>query len=180
MIPSEYGSAAPTSAKSSAEEVRDHEPAALVDLGPLERAREQLELRELHALVDALEDLVHVGAGLDELGGEPQRLRRRVRVLEPARVRDQRDVERLRDLGRQLDAELAKRSRTISPVEDASATMQVDVAEARVVVVVVDVDDERRRCGALPGRARDGSRSRSRARAGRGPAASSGSGAAQA
>ena len=52
MIPSEYGSSAPTSAKSSARQVRDDEPAALVDLRVVERAREQLQLRELHRLVD--------------------------------------------------------------------------------------------------------------------------------
>src|SRR5262245_18768037 len=44
------------------QQVRDDEAAALVDLGPLERAGEELELRELHALVDVLEDLVHVCA----------------------------------------------------------------------------------------------------------------------
>ena len=98
MIPSEYGSSAPTSAKSRAQEVRDDEPAALVELRALERAREQLQLRELHRLVDVLEDPVDVGAGLDQLGGEPQRLRRRVRVLEAAGVGDEPDVERLGDL----------------------------------------------------------------------------------
>ena len=108
MIPSEYGSAAPTSAKSRAEQVRDHDPPAFVDLRPLERAREQLQLRELNRLVDALEDAVDVGAGLDELGREPERLRRRVRVLEAAGVGDERDVERLGDVRGQLDAELAE------------------------------------------------------------------------
>ena len=125
MIPSAYASAAPTSAKSLRSEVRDDDPAALEDLRALERAREQLQLRELHRLVHLLEDRVHVGAGLDELGGEPQRLRRRVRVLEAARVGDERDVERLGDLGRELDAELAKTSRTTSPVDEASATMRL-------------------------------------------------------
>src|SRR5438552_9513477 len=47
-----------------ADEVRDHDAAALVDLRPLERTREQLQLRELHRLVDALEDPVHVGTRL--------------------------------------------------------------------------------------------------------------------
>ena len=70
MIPSEYGSSAPTSAKSSRSEVRDDEPPPSYELRPLERAREQLQLRELHRLVDVLEDPVHVGAGLDELGRE--------------------------------------------------------------------------------------------------------------
>ena len=106
MIPSEYGSSAPTSSKSVAHEVRDEQPPALVQLRAVERAREQLQLRELHRLVDAAEDAVHVGAGLDELGREPERLRRRVRVLEAARVGDEPDVERLGDLRRQLHAEL--------------------------------------------------------------------------
>ena len=46
--------------------------------------------------------------GLDQLGREPERLRRRVRVLEAAGVGDERDVERLRDRGRQLDVELGE------------------------------------------------------------------------
>ena len=86
MIPSEYASAAFSSVKSLAQQVRDDEAPALVDLRPLERAREQLQLRELDRLVDALEDAVHVRAGLHQLGGQPQRLRRRVRVLEAAGV----------------------------------------------------------------------------------------------
>ena len=49
-----------------------------------------------------------VDARLDELGRQPQRLRRRVRVLEAARVGDERDVERLGDLRRQRDVELAQ------------------------------------------------------------------------
>ena len=119
-------------------------PPALVDLGPLERAGEQLQLRELHALVDVLEDLVHVGAGLDELGRQAQRLRRRVRVLEPPRVGDERDVDRLRDLGRQLDAELGQEVADDLAGRRGIRDDEVDRAEPRVVVVVVDVDDERR------------------------------------
>ena len=68
MIPSLYGSAAPTSREVVAQEERDDERAALVHLRALERAREQLQLRELDVLVDALEDAVDVRAGLDELG----------------------------------------------------------------------------------------------------------------
>ena len=114
MIPSEYGSAAPTSAKSPRRRYEIDEPPALVDLRPLERTRQQLQLRELDALVDALEDLVHVGARLDELGREAQRLRGRVRVLEPPGVGDERDVERLRDLRGQLDVQLARAGRARS------------------------------------------------------------------
>ena len=71
------------------EEVRHDEPPSLEELRALECACEQLQLRELHRLVDVLEDAVHVGPGLDELGGEPQRLRCRVRVLEAAGVGDE-------------------------------------------------------------------------------------------
>ena len=90
----------------AAQEVRDDDLAALEHLRPLERPREQLELRELDVLVDTLEDPVHVGTGLDEVGCEAKRLRARVRVLEPPGVRHQRDVERLRDLRREAHAEL--------------------------------------------------------------------------
>ena len=93
------------------QQVRDDEPPAVVDLRPLERAREQLQLRELDRLVDALEDALDVDARLDELGREPERLRRRVRVLEAAGVGDERDVERLGDRGRQRDVELARAGR---------------------------------------------------------------------
>ena len=48
-------------------EVGDDDAAALVDLRLVERAREQLELREGDVLVDVLEDPVDVGAGLDEV-----------------------------------------------------------------------------------------------------------------
>ena len=125
MIPSEYGLGSTDLGEVGAHEIRDDDASALEHPRALERAGEQLELRELDRLVDLLEDLVHVGAGLDELGGEPQRLRRRVRVLEAAGVGDERDVERLGDLGRQLDAELAKTSRSTSPVDEASATIRL-------------------------------------------------------
>src|SRR5881394_1382644 len=67
-------------------EVRDHEPPALEYLRPLGRLPDQLELDEVDRLVERLEDEVHVGAGLDELGGEPEGLRRGVRVLEATGV----------------------------------------------------------------------------------------------
>ena len=108
MIPSENGSSAPASSKSRSQEGGDDQAPALETCALLERPREELQLREGDVLVDALEDAVDVGAGLDELGREAERLRGRVRVLETARVGDDRDVERLRDLGRQLDAELAE------------------------------------------------------------------------
>src|SRR5919199_5361703 len=49
-------------------EVRDDHAAAVEDLGVLECARDELQLRERDVLVDALEHAVHVCAGLDELG----------------------------------------------------------------------------------------------------------------
>src|SRR5262249_55342951 len=42
------------------QEVRDDEPSPLVDARTLERARQELQLRELHRFVDALEDAVDV------------------------------------------------------------------------------------------------------------------------
>ena len=168
MIPSEYGSSAPTSAKSLAQEVRDDEPAALEELRAVERAREQLELRELHRLVDVAEDAVDVGSGLDELGREPQRLRRRVRVLEAARV------------GHERRRRAPRRSRGVSTTPSSREEVaddlggrggvrddEVDVAEARVVVMVVDVEHERARARAAPSLGRAGARSRSRRRAAR-------------
>ena len=115
MIPSEYGSVAPTASKSSAHEMRHDDLASLEHLCALERAREELELRELDVLVDALEDAVDVGPRLDEVGGEPQCLRRRVRVLEPARIGHERDVQRLGDLRREREIELSRRGRRAPP-----------------------------------------------------------------
>ena len=78
--PSEYASAAFSSVKSLRRDVRHDETAALVDLRPLHHAREQPQLRDSTGSYDHLEDTMDVGAGVDELGGEPERLRRRVRV----------------------------------------------------------------------------------------------------
>ena len=144
MIPSEYGSTAPDVAEVVAEEVRDHEPASLVHLSTLERAREELQLGELDVLVDVLEDLVHVGPGLDELRRQPKRLRCRVRVLKAAGVGDERRVERLGELGRQIDAERAEDIAQQLPGRGCFRVDEDHVTEARVVVVVIDVERERR------------------------------------
>ena len=126
------------------EQERDHEPPALEELRAFQGTGEQLQLGELHRLVDVPEDPVHVGARLDELRREAQGLRRRVRVLEASGVGDDPDVERGGDLGAQRHVELAQdvpddlggRRRFIHD--------QVHVAEPGVVVVVVDVDDQLR------------------------------------
>ena len=168
MIPSEYGSSAPTAGEVVLQQVRDDEPAALEELRALERAREQLQLRELHRLVDVPEDTVHVGAGLDELGREPQRLRGRVRVLEPAGVGDEPDVERLGDLRRQRRRRAGRAGRARSrPSTRRASTISVDVAEARVVVVMVDVDARARRPRRPGCPRRSAARSHSRRRAAR-------------
>ena len=86
-----------------------------------------------------------VGSSFDELGRQAERLRCRVRVLEAPGVRDERDVERLRELGRQLDAERGKDIAQDLPGRRRVGDDQVDVAETRVVVVMVDVENERRR-----------------------------------
>ncbi len=51
-----------------AAELRDDDAAVGELRRPLERAREELQLRERRRLVHLDEDLRHVGAGLDELG----------------------------------------------------------------------------------------------------------------
>ena len=66
--------------------MRDDDPPALEHHGAVESAREQLQLRELDRFVHLLEHRVDVCSGLDELGREPKRLRRRVGVLEATRV----------------------------------------------------------------------------------------------
>ena len=123
-----------------AKEIRNDDAPAFEDLRPLERAREQLELRELDRLVDPLEDAVDICARLDELGRKAQGLRRRVRVLEPPGVRDERDVERLGDVRRQFDVELAEHVAQHLARRGCVGDDEIDLAEARVVVVVVDVD----------------------------------------
>ena len=143
MMPSEYGSTAPTSPKSPRSEIRDDDPPLLVERRAVERPREQLHLRELHRLVDALEDALQVGPGLEQVGREPQRLRCRVRVLEPARVGDEPRVERLGDRRRQRDAELGEHVGQHLRRRRCLGGDEVRGAEAGVVVMVVDVDDDR-------------------------------------
>ena len=84
-----------------------------------------------------------VGPRLDELRCEPKRFRRRVRVLEATRVGDERDVERLRDLRRQLDVEFAEEVAQHFAGRRRVRDDEVDLPEAGVVVVMVDVDRER-------------------------------------
>ena len=132
----------------------DHAP-SLEDLGVLERARDELELREGDVLVHALEDAVDVGPRLHELGGETKCLGRRVRVLEATGVGDDGDVERLGDLRGEADAELAEDVGEDLAGRGGVADDQIHLPEAGVVVVVVDVHDElclfeQRRLGAEP------------------------------
>ena len=124
--------------------MRHDDPPPFEQLGALENAGEKLELRELDGLVDALEDGVEIGARVDELGGEPERLRSRVRVLEAAGVGDERDVERLRELRRQRHPELGENIPKHLSGRRRVGDDEVDVAEAGVVVVMVDIERERR------------------------------------
>ena len=57
----------PDLAEVAAEQVRDDDAALLVEHCALERPGEQLQLRELHRLVDALEHALQVGAGLEQV-----------------------------------------------------------------------------------------------------------------
>ena len=75
MIPSEKGSSAPAASEVLALEMGDDHAAVLEQLRVVERAREELQLRERDVLVDALEDPVDVRARLDELGREAERVR---------------------------------------------------------------------------------------------------------
>src|SRR2546422_7999255 len=61
-----------------AEQIGNDEAPPFEDLCPLQSARKQLELRELHRLVDTLEHAVDVRARLYQLGSQAQGLRRRV------------------------------------------------------------------------------------------------------
>ena len=90
-----------------------------------------------------LEDALDVRARLDQLGCEAVRLRGRVRVLEPAGVGDEPDVERLGDLGSQRDSERGEQVAHDLGRRGGIGDDEVDGAEAGVVVVMVDVDDER-------------------------------------
>ena len=123
--------------------VRDQQAAVAVGHGVVDHASQQLELAGLDALEHALEDLVHVDAGLDQARAQAQRRGARRAVLEAAGVGHQADVQGLGDRRGELDAQ---------PVEDAHqdlggrrgvAVDQVHGAEAAVVVVMVDVDDRR-------------------------------------
>ncbi len=73
-----------------------------------------------------------------------------VRVLEAPCVGVERDVDRLGDRRRQVDAELAEEVADDLPVDEASGTTRLIAPLARVVVVVVDVDHERRAAAAPP------------------------------
>ena len=108
MIPSEYGSTAPTSLKSLRTRYDTSSRPPSYSCARSSARASSLSFGELHGLVHALEDPVHVGAGLDQLGGQPQRLRGRVRVLEPPGVGDEPDVQRLGDLRRERNVELSE------------------------------------------------------------------------
>ena len=83
---------------------------------------------------------MNVRTCLDELRSEPERLRGRVRILEAAGVGDERDVQRLCDLRRHVDAELGEEVAEDLARRGRVRDDEVEVPEARVVVVMVDVD----------------------------------------
>ena len=145
MIPSEYGSVAPTASKSSSYEVRHDDLTALEHMRAVESPGEELQLRELERSHRPLENAIDVRPRLDEISRKPKRLRRRLRVLEPAGIGDERDVQRLGDLRREREVELVEHVGEDLAGRGRIRDDEVDVPEARVVVVMVDVDDERRR-----------------------------------
>ncbi len=124
-------------------QVRDDDAPLLVQRGPLERPREQLQLCELHRLVHALEHTLGVGTCLEQFGREPQCLRRRVRVLKPPGIRDEPRVERLGDIGCQSDAEPGEHVRQHLGRRRSLGDDEIRGSEARVVVMVVDVHEHR-------------------------------------
>ena len=85
---------------------------------------------------------MHVGAGLHELGGQPEGLRGRVLILEASRIGHEGDVQRLGDGGGHAHAELREEVAQDLPGRRGVGDDQVQGTEARVVVVVVDVHDE--------------------------------------
>ena len=111
----------------------------------VESPGEELQLRKLNVLIDPLENAIDVCPRLDEISRKTKRLRRRLRVLEPAGIGDERDVQRLGDLRREREVELVEHVGEDLPGRGRIRDDEVDVPEARVVVVMVDVDDERRR-----------------------------------
>jgi hypothetical protein len=125
-------------------EVGDNDAPSLEHFGVLESARDKLQLGEGDVLVHALEDTVDVGSGLHELGGEPEGLGGRVRVLEATGVGDDGDVERLGDRRGEPDAELSKDVGEDLARRRGVADDEIHLAEAGVVVVMVDVHDELR------------------------------------
>ena len=139
----------PDLAEVAAHEVRDDDPAVLVERRPIERPREELHLRELHRLVDALEDPLDVGArtrAARPRAAAPSascsstgsgRCRSRARRRAPPRSPGSTRRQRSEDVGEHLGGR-----RRLGHDE-------VDRSEAGVVVVMVDVDDHAaRRAGA--------------------------------
>ena len=106
-------------------------------------AREQLELAQRHALVEAAVDPVHVDAGGDELGGHDVGGGAGVLVHEAPGVGDQPDVERVGDRRGGLHAQAAHEIPDDLRGARGGGDDVVDRAEVGVVVVVVDVEDVR-------------------------------------
>jgi hypothetical protein len=94
-------------------DVGDGEAALVEPLDALDRPRDEVELLDWDALVQAPVDVVDVDPGLDQLGRHAVGVRARVLVHEAARVGHNRDVEGRRDVGRDLSAQEPR-----EPVED--------------------------------------------------------------
>ena len=126
-----------------ARQARERQAAVVEALHAAQRAREQRELGLGHAFVQAPVDLVHVDAGLDQVGGHDMRGGAGVLVHEAPRVGDEADVERLGHLLRERDVERAREVPHDLRGARRLGHDVVDRAELRVVVMVVEVEDRR-------------------------------------
>ena len=108
-------------------------------------------------LVEGRGDQGGIGAGGDQLGGDPEGLRRHVRVAERARVGVDRGEEVRRDAGGERQAETPPGAgRPSRPWRPPPVSIQFTWPYTAVVGVVVDVDDRR---GRRPAPDRSGLRS---------------------
>jgi hypothetical protein len=106
-----------------------------------QRPLEQLQPPEGQVLVELAVHLVRLDSRRDQLRRHLVRHRRRVLVHEPAGVGHEPNVQRLRDLRREVRVQLLRQPPHHLGGRRRGRAHQVHRAEARVVVVMVDVED---------------------------------------
>jgi hypothetical protein len=112
-----------------------------VDLDVLQRPRDKLQLFDGDVLVEPAVNVVDVDTGLHQRGRHPVGALVGVLVHELAGVRHQADVEGVRDLRGEVDAELAGDLEHDLGGRGGLDVHEVHRPEAGVVVVMVDVQD---------------------------------------